>query len=248
MTELIETGTAMIPTRSPVAIRLGKLAEAGRTGSLHLSGDSGGVIYVSEGAIVAADSRRTPSLADRTGTEKTGSFGWRWLATEAIIDAAMELMSARPRHVRFREPEERFLEPEERFLEPEEEAGPDLPGGPGIPLTVLMAEVTRRHNLLEQIAAVLTPDTAVARNLRLRSRAVHVSDGQWAILLQLGQPVTPRSLALGLGQSVFSMTIEVYRMVIMDLVSVVDASARAADPAGQASRGRSTLSFIRALA
>ena len=234
MTELIETGTAMIPTRSPVAIRLGKLAEAGRTGALHLSGDSGGVIYVSEGDIVAADSRRTPSLADRIGTGKTGSFGRRWLATEAIIDAAMELMSARPRHV--------------RFTEPGEEPEPDLPGIPGMPLTALMAEVTRRHNLLEQIAAVLTPDTAVARNLRLRSRAVHVSDGQWAILLQLGQPVTPRSLALGLGQSVFGMTIEVYRMVIMDLVSVVGASARAAGPAGQASRGRSTLSFIRALA
>jgi hypothetical protein len=234
MAELIETGTAMIPTRSPVAIRLGKLAEAGRTGSLHLSGDSGGVIYVSEGDIVAADSRRTPSLADRIGTEKAGSLAWGWLATEATIDAAMELMSARPRHV--------------RFTEPGEEPEPDLPGIPGMPLTALMAEVTRRHNLLEQIAAVLTPDTAVARNLRLRSRAVHVSDGQWAILLQLGQPVTPRALALGLGQSVFGMTIEVYRMVIMDLVSVVDASARAADPAGQASRGRSTLSFIRALA
>ena len=222
----------MIPTRSPVAIRLGKLAEAGQTGSLHLSGDSGGVIYVSEGDIVAADSRRTPSLTDRIGTEKAGSLAWGWLATEATIDAAMELMSARPRHVRFTEPEEE----------------PDLPGIPGMPLTALMAEVTRRHNLLEQIAAVLTPDTAVARNLRLRSRAVHVSDGQWAILLQLGQPVTPRALALGLGQSVFGMTIEVYRMVIMDLVSVVDTSARTADPAGEASRGRSTLSFIRALA
>jgi hypothetical protein len=44
------------------------------------------------------------------------------------------------------------------------------------------------------------------------------------------------------------MTIEVYRMVIMDLVSVVDASVRPADPAGEASHGRSTLSFIRALA
>jgi len=224
----------MIPTRSPVAIRLGKLAEAGRTGSLHLSGDSGGVIYVSEGDIVAADSRRTPSLADRIGTEKAGSLARGWLATEATIDAAMELMSARPRHV--------------RFTEPGEEPEPDLPGIPGMPLTALMAEVTRRHNLLEQIAAVLTPDAAVARNLRLRSRAVHVSDRQWAILLQLGQPVTPRSLALGLGQSVFGMTIEVYRMVIMDLVSVVDTSARTADPAGEASRGRSTLSFIRALA
>jgi hypothetical protein len=67
-------------------------------------------------------------------------------------------------------------------------------------------------------------------------------------LLQLGQPVTPRALALGLGQSVFGMTIEVYRMAIMDLVSVVDAQDQAADPAGEASRGRSTLSFVRALA
>ncbi len=230
----------MIPNRSPVAIRLGKLAEAGRTGALHLSGDSGGVIYVSEGDIVAADSRRTPSLADRAGADRAGSFDRNWLAAEATIDAAMELMSARPCHVRFREPGE----------EPEA----DLPGLSGLsglsgmPLPSLMAEVTRRHNLLEQIAAVLTPDSAVARNLRLRSRAVHVSDGQWAILLQLGQPVTPRALALGLGQSVFGTTIEVYRMVIMDLVSVVDASARAADPARAASRGRSALSFIRALA
>jgi hypothetical protein len=111
-----------------------------------------------------------------------------------------------------------------------------------------MAEVTRRHNLLEQIAGVVTADASVARNLRLRSRAVHVSDAQWAILLQLGQPVTPRALALGLGQSVFGMTIEVYRMAIMDLVSVVDAQDQAADPAGEASRGRSTLSFVRALA
>jgi hypothetical protein len=234
ITELIETGTAMIPTRSPVAIRLGKLAEAGRTGALHLSGDSGGVIYISEGDIVAADSRRTPSLADRIGEDKAGSFERSWLAAEATVDAVMELMSARPRHVRFREPEE--------------EEGSDLPGSSGMPLTALMAEVTRRHNLLEQIAAVLTPDSAVARNLRLQSRAVHVSDGQWAILLQLGQPVTPRALALGLGQSVFGTTIEVYRMVIMDLVSVVDASARAADPVRAASRGRSALSFIRALA
>ena len=96
----------MIPNRSPVAIRLGKLAEAGRTGSLDLSGDSGGVIYVSEGDIVSADSRRTPSLADRIGTDEVGSLERGWMATEATIDAAMELMSARPRHVRFSEPGE----------------------------------------------------------------------------------------------------------------------------------------------
>ena len=225
----------MIPSRSPVAIRLGKLAEAGRTGSLYLSGDSGGVIYLSKGEIVAADSRRTPSLAARIGTEEAGSFERTWMATETTIDAAAELMSTRPRHVRFRDPEE-------------DADGPGSTGIPGMPLTTLMAEVNRRHNLLGQIAGVLTADAAVARNLRLRSHAVHVSDGQWTILMRLDQPATPRGLALALGRSVFGMTIEVYRMVIMDLVSPIDVPARPADPAGEAGRGRSALSFIRALA
>jgi hypothetical protein len=234
MTELIETGTAMIPSRSPVAIRLGKLTEAGQTGSLYLSGDSGGVIYVNAGDIVAADSRRTPSLAARIGTGEAGSFERSWIATEATIDAAMELMSVRPRHV--------------RFAEPGEEPGPGDLGIPGMSLAALLAEVTRRHKLLEQIAGVLTPDAPVTRNPRLRTRAVHVSDGQWAILLELGRPATPRGLALELGQSVFGTTIEVYRMVIMDLVSALDAPAQPADPAGPASGGRPALSYIRALA
>jgi hypothetical protein len=236
----------MIPSGSPVALRLGKLAEAARTGSLDLSGDSGGAIYLSAGDIMAADSERTPSLAARTRTEPAGSREGTWLATEATIDAAMDLMSVRPGHVRFTEPG------------PETGPGiPPIPGIPGMPLATLMAEVTRRHRLLEQIAAVLTPDAAVARNLRLRSRAVHVSDSQWAILMRLGQPVTPRDLALELGQSVFGTTIEVYRMVIMDLVSVADAPARPAEPDGDVSRIRASrigasriwpaLSFIRAL-
>jgi hypothetical protein len=228
----------MTPSKSPVALRLGKLAEAARTGSLDLSGDSGGVIYVSEGDIVAADSRRTPSLAARTRKEEAGSFEWTWLATEATVDAAMDLMSVRPRHVRFTEPED---------------TGPGIPAIPRMPLATLMAEVTRRHRLLEQIAAVLTPDVAVARNLRLRSRAVHVSDSQWAILMQLGQPGTPRELALELGQSVFGTTIEVYQMVVMDLVSVAGATGRPAEPAGDASRICASriwpaLSHIRAVA
>lgn len=108
--------------------------------------------------------------------------------------------------------------------------------------------MTRRHRLLEQIAGVLTPDVSVARNPRLRSRAVHVGDSQWAILLQLGQPVTPRELALELGQSVFGTTIEVYRMVVMDLVSVSGAPAVPAEPDGDVSRIWPALSFVRAVA
>jgi hypothetical protein len=117
-----------------------------------------------------------------------------------------------------------------------------------------MAEVTRRHTLLEQVAAVLTPDTAVARSLRLRSRAVHLGDSQWAILMQLGEPGSPRDLALELGQSVFGTTIEVYRMVVMGLVSVAGAPAGGAVAAGDAhlagdvGRIWPALSYIRAVA
>jgi hypothetical protein len=226
----------MTPSQSPVALRLGKLAEAARTGSLDLSGDSGGVIYVSAGDIVAADSQRTPSLAARTKTRtgEASSLEWTWLATEATVDAAMDLMSVRPRHV--------------RFIEPGGDAGPGIPAFPRMPLATLMAEVTRRHRLLEQVAAVLTPDTAVARNLRLRSRAVHLSDRQWALLTQLGQPGSPRDLALELGQSVFGTTIEVYRMVVMDLVSVAAVPAGDVVPAGDAGRIWPALSYIRAVA
>lgn len=227
----------MTPSKSPVALRLAKLAEAARTGSLDLSGDSGGVIYVSAGDIVAADSHRTPGLAARTRKEEAGSFEWTWLATEATIDATMDLMSVRPLHV--------------QFTEPGEDTGPGIPAIPGLALTTLMDEVTRRHRLLEQIAAVLTPDVEVARNPRLRPGAVHVSDSQWTILMQLAQPGTARDLALELGQSVFGMTIEVYRMVVMGLVSVADApggNAPGGDAAGGAGRIWPALSYIRAVA
>ncbi len=95
---------------------------------------------------------------------------------------------------------------------------------------------------------MLTPDAEVARNPRLRPGAVHLSDSQWTILMQLAQPGTPRDLALELGQSVFGMTIEVYRMVVMGLVSVTGAPAGDADPAGGTSRIWPALSHIRAVA
>ncbi len=219
----------MIPSRSPVAIRLGKLAEAGRTGALYLSGESGGVIHLSQGDIIAADSRRTPDLAARielaADQEAVGWFDRSWIAREATVDAAMELMSARPRHVRVRGPEEE----------------PSPVGTHAMPLAALIAEVSRRHHIIQQMAVVLTPDTPVTRNPRLRSRAVHVSDSQWAILTRLSRPATPRGLALELSQSVFGTTVEVFRMVTMDLIS--------AGGSGDSGPGRRpALSFIRALA
>jgi hypothetical protein len=111
-----------------------------------------------------------------------------------------------------------------------------------------MTEVSRRYEVMLQVAVLLTPDTAVARDPRPRAGAFQVSDTQWAILIRVSSPVTPRGLALELGQSVFSTTIEVFRMVTLDLLSVVGASSRPAGQNGGFNRDRPTISFIRALA
>ncbi len=230
----------MTVLRNPVAVRLGKLADAGRTGTLYLSGESGGVIHLKGGEVIRADSRVTPSLrarieraAELTGNKRVSSFDRDWMAREATMDAGTELLSAKPRYVRFREPENGPAD-----------AGP----GGGIPVDELVTEVVRRHNLLSQLSAVLAPDTPVVRNPRLKSRAIHVSDIQWAILMRLNGPASARACAQELGQSVFSSTVEVFRMVVMGLASVVGAPARPEDEAGESNRKRPGISFSRALA
>lgn len=228
----------MIPLRNPVAIRLGKLADSGRTGMLYLSGECGGVIHLIEGDVVSADSRGTPDLAARLakarvseGQDMGSSLERRWLSREATVDAALELLSARTRA---------------RFRASGDEPGPG--DRDGMPVPVLMTEVSRRYEVIRQMSALLTPDTAVARNPGPLSRAIHVSGIQWAILIRAGNPATPRSLALELGQSVFITTIEVFRMVTLNLLSVAGAPALPADRAGEFNRGRPAISFIRALA
>jgi len=228
----------MIPLRNPVAVRLGKLAGSGWTGVVYLSGECGGVIRLIGGDVVSADSRGTPGLAARlakagvsAGLDGGSSLERGWLSREATVDAALELLSARTRA---------------RFRASGDEPGPG--GRDGLPVPVLMAEVGRRYAVVRQMAALVTADTAVARNPGPLSRAIHVSGFQWAILIRAGGPATPRSLALELGQSVFSTTIEVFRMVTLNLLSAAGAPAVPAGRAGEFNRGRPAISFIRALA
>jgi hypothetical protein len=225
--------------KNPVAVRLGKLADAGRTGALYLSGESGGVIHLQKGEILRADSRATPSLRTRieraeqvAGRKAVTSFDRDWMAREATMDAGAELLAAKPRYVRFREAENGAAEAD---------AG-------GMSVAELVTEVTRRHELLGQLSPILAPDTPVARNPRLESRAIHVSDVQWAIVTRLNDPAPPRAVAHELGHSVFGTTIEVFRMVVMGLVSVAGTPAGPAGGAGGADSTRPAISFVRALA
>jgi len=227
----------VLPAKNPVITRLGKLGYSGQTGVLHLSGESAGSIHLSRGSVVYAESARTPGLPARlekmtalTGGAMVSSLERDWMAKDATADAALELLSGKPRHMRFRAPGEL-----------------DLGITEGMTVTLLVTEVNRRHNIMRQLSAVLTPDTAVARNPRLKTRSIGVSDIQWAIAMRVNSPVTPRSLALELGQSVLGTTIAVFRMVTMDLLSVVDPPAGSADETRESDQNGPAISFIRAL-
>jgi hypothetical protein len=148
--------------------------------------------------------------------------------TELIIDALAELLSSESRYAKFRH------------------AGV-LPVGQGRPIAVetLLAEVQRRHEVLRQLAAVVTPDTAVACESSPGLPSAQVSPAQWALLVRAGEGTTPRALAMQLGRSVFGTTIEVYRLVELGLL-VVPGRPPAPD-AGQAGpRQAAAMSFLRA--
>lgn len=219
---------AVTVSGNPVASKLAELAEAGRTGVLHLPGESGGIIGLSAGEVVYAESGRAPALAARLGPAggaAASPLEQSWIAREATVDAAAELMSARSGRMQFRE-----------------SAGePGPAGAAAIAVPALVTEVSRRHAVLRQVAAVLTPDTPVVRNPRLRSRAVHVTDLQWAVLLRLDHAAAPRDLAMELGQSVFGITLEAFRMLAAGVLSP-------ATPAAADGQARPVLSFLRALA
>ena len=220
-----------------IAARLRKLADEGSTGMLPVSGRGDGAVFFRGGQVVYAESSRTslPSLrtsgprrarisaagslpflvrparrarltrarpvlvAARSVSRLTGMLE----LTELIIDALTELLSSESRYAKFRHAEV-------------------LPVGQGRPMPVeaLLTEVQRRHEVQRQLAAVLTPDTAVARDPSLGSAGrAGLADAVGAAG-RAGDGTTPRGLAMQLGRSVFGTTIEVYRLVELGLLVV----------------------------
>lgn len=66
------TGAVRDIRESPISIRLGKLAGSGATGALRVPGDLGGAIYLRQGEVVYATSKRTPGLAALLATPGHG--------------------------------------------------------------------------------------------------------------------------------------------------------------------------------
>jgi hypothetical protein len=215
--------------REMVTTQLGKLAQAGRTGVLWLPGDHGGVIRLHHGDVTGAESPRTPDLASRLarwpagpGRDSTASELEReWVVREAIADAAFDLLAKAPRAGRFT-------------------GGPASgPDGAGT-MTVgeLLAEVNRRREITRQLSACVTADSVVARDPRFRGGGVHIPASQWALLVRMNGPVTPRRLAMERGRSVFTTTLDVFRLITVGLVT----AAGGQPPDGQ------LISFTRATA
>jgi len=223
-----------------IAARLRKLGDEASTGVLPVTGHGDGAIFFRGGQVVYAESGRTPlpvpgvtglaalglaGVAGSRADEQPGSPGQgspapsghgglvaaRSVArlaetlavTEAVIDAVTELLANDSRYAKFRHSDDL----------------PPVPVRP-IPVETLLAEVQRRHEILRQLAPLITPDTEVARQPSLDSPAVQVSQAQWALLVRAGRGSTPRGLAMHLGRSVFGTTIEIYRLIELGLLAV----------------------------
>ena len=225
--------------KEPIATRLGKLAAEARTGILDVTGDTRGTIHIHGGRVVYAESARTPGLTARLagwapGQNLPGSLERAWMIREATADAALDLFSfaARPRYGRRRQGETLVTGDDD-----------------GMPVTALLAEVARRQEIMRQMSALVTADTAVQRQLDVPSRGVRVSAAQWALVIRVNGPATPRDLAMELGHSVFGTTIKVLRLMELNLLSTVGGPADGSDRAGEfPGRGKVTVSFIRAAA
>ena len=217
-----------------IVARLRRLTATHSTGLLPFSGHGEGGIYFRDGQVVYAQSSRTPrrragglmalGLAPSTLYDAAASGGFRQLltvlaATEATVDAASELVGSESRYARFR-PDEApsAVEVCEVALEP------------------LLDEIGRRHRLLRQIAARVTPDTVVVRAHDMVAPALCLSAPQWALLMRVRGGATPRELAIELGRSVFGTTLEVHRLLELGLLR---------GPGGPG--GARPLSFIRAV-
>ena len=221
-----------------VAARLHKIEAAGSTGMLPFSGGGDGAIYFRDGKVVYAESRRTPGpAADAYATyaddlPPLGRITAIRAVTEPIVDAVLELLSAQARHAKFRS------------------ARLTATGlTSGIRIDPLLTEVGRRQRLLKQLSAVVTPDTALVRNPRLRSESIRITAWQWALLIRVRHGLTPRDLAWDLGRSVFGTTTDIYRLIALRLLSAAGHPARAdGNPSGEIpGPGLANMSFVRAV-
>ncbi len=237
-----------------VTARLRKLASAGSTGTLPFTGGGEGAIYFRDGAVAGAESGRTPkphaqsataagsrggpaAASGRAAPLPAASLADGLMTLEPVVDAVLDLLTS-PSGC-------------SRFQSARGKAGPDSLARPdaALPVDALLAELTRRRRLLDQMSEVVTADTVVTRAAQLDSARIQVSALQWALLTRVRAGVTPRALAFELGRGVFGTTVEVYRLIALRLLSAAGQPGPAEEtaPRNAIERAPAALSFIRAV-
>jgi Domain of unknown function (DUF4388) len=215
--------------------RLRRLAAARSTGILPFIAPATGAIHFLDGDVVHAESARTPGTAVSPAPAPS-SISALLADTEPTVDAALDLLAAGWRGGRFR---------------PSRSPAAGWPAR--IPVETLLAEVTRRQRLLEQMSPVLSADTSVIRHPRLNHPGVRVTAAQWALLIRVPGRATPRQLAWELGRSVFGTTTEVYRLLVLGLLAPASrppgprTSSGPPSGPGADGTGLARLSFLRAV-
>jgi hypothetical protein len=231
--------------------RLRKLAAAGSTGTLPVTGARDGTIHLRAGQVTGAESSRTPGpgpglaarpLASVPAPADRGQPGSALpdpamaaalTLLEPAVDAVLDLMLAEVSCGRFR---------------PVKSPTADPPIA--LPMEPLLAEIARRQQLLRQMANTVTPDTLVTRNPAVLAPRFQITALQWALLIRAGTATTPRDLAFALGRSVFGATSEVYRLMALRLLSGAHGQGQGSENRASTKapdRGPMTVSFIRAL-
>ena len=239
-----------------VAARFRKLAETASTGMLPFSGAGDGAVYFRDGIVVFARSTRTPGPSvpagpgapdpDQVPAAADGTQHGNGAAVVAVretpytrlsaalavaeptVDAAVELLASESRFSKFRAAR-----------------SPVNESGPGLDVERLLAEVTRRRRILDQLSPVVTADSPVARIPHLSTPDIRVSALQWALLIRTRDGSTPRSLAWELGRSVFGTTLEIYRLLVLRLLSPAGPRGHRNSPDPR--YGPATMSFVRAV-
>jgi hypothetical protein len=231
--------------------RLRKLATAGSTGTLPLTGARDGIVHLRAGQVTGAESSRTPEPGTGPAARPLASVpapGDRaqhatslpdpamtaaLTLLEPTVDAVLDLIAGEASCGRFRPVK-----------------GPTADPAIALPVEPLLAEIARRRQLLHQMAKTVTPDTVVTRNPAVLAPRFQITALQWALLIRAGAGTTPRDLAFALGRSVFGTTAEVYRLMALRLLSGADdPGQRSQIRVGCAApdRGPMAVSFIRAL-
>lgn len=207
-----------------IATRLARLAATGCTGALPISGYSSGAIYLLDGCVVGAESSRTPAAAGPGGAHLSQAV----TIAEAAVDAALDLLSSRSTCSRFRPAK----------------VPPD-PETVNISVTDLLAEVTRRRRLLQQMAGI-SADLALLKSKEIPGGRIQLTAAEWALLIRVRPRSTPRELAWALRRSVFGTTVDVYRLVLLGLLRAADRQPQPPGRDASAKPGRRIRSAQRA--